>query len=146
MFDVGRNRDFRVVLRGEADEDGVVVTSRVLCGSCLSADVQTLDLGNACRRPAAVTAVDSPVHTLDHDGEIGGVHHRIDLLLVLGVDGDEFRVLYYMRYIIISPVCNGCRQVCQMQGSATDLSLSDREGNDGRGFPAAFAVALVVVF
>ena len=63
---------------------------RVLRSSCLSADVKTLNCGNARSSSGSESAVDSTVHTSHDRFKVFFVDHGIVLLLILRVYGHLF--------------------------------------------------------
>ena len=68
------------------------------------------------------------------------------LLLVLRIDLHILGILDDMRNIIIAPVGYGRTQVGEMQRRASDLSLTDGQGDDSGRLPSALPVVLVVIF
>jgi hypothetical protein len=67
-------------------------------------------------------------------------------LLVFRINGDVIGILYDMRDVIVAPVGKGGAKVRKVKRGASDLSLTDRQGYDGGGFPFPSFVNLVIVF
>jgi len=144
VLDVYGNGYPGVLPRGEADEDGVLVTVRILSRTCLSADVQSLDSSHPGSGSRACRSIDGLIHPLYDALEIYGVNHGVVLFAVSGIQGVYAVFLDYMGYAVPASVGYCGRQVGQVERSASQLALPDGQGYYGEGFPSVLAVDPVV--